>query len=729
MSERDTHMQGLRKAAALWTEGQGEKARALCRLLLTARPDSVEALRLLADVERGLGRREEAYGLLARAIGLDSRSARLHCDLGNLLIEMGRADEAMSAWREALVQDPRMAEAHANLGAALAGQGRMDDALAAIHQAIACAPEDALPHCNLGVVFLRQNRLTDAETAFRQALLKDPELAEALDGLATIFMRLGRNDDALANARRAAELRPRSAAVQFNLGNVLNAVGATDEAIVAYRRAIALAPGLIMAWHNLGNLLNDVGRHGQAAVCFRQVLGRDPTQVAAASGLGLALAVLGRHDEAATSVARGLSTQPDSSLALSLHAWLGLHQPGLAPAMVLERHREWERRIGQRLAGEARPWRVTVEPERQLRIGILSTGLGIGTAGSLTIGGLERLDRARFDLRLYDARPRTDGLAARFRAVGQWHEVATLPDTVLAERIRADAIDILIDLDGHAPGNRLPVFARRPAPVQIAWAGYAGTRGIAAIDRLLTDDVQAPVGADGHFSERLIRLPGLSFSYTPPADAPPIGPLPAGADRPVTFANFGHPLRLSDACLSLWAGVLHAVAGSRLLLCHRGLDDPEVAGRIVNLLGALGIEAGRIDCLGAHSPAEALAIHHRVDLALDSYPVGGAATIGEALWMGVPTLVLPGPGPAGRRAAAMVQAAGFAPWVAKDWAGFIRLAADWATDRKRLAEFRATARARVGASALCDHGRLARALGEALRQAWREWCRDQGAKG
>lgn len=722
----DSHAQGLRKAAALWTEGQGEKARALCRLLLTARPDSTEALRQLAMVERGMGRREEAHNLLRKAIGLAGDDAGLRCELGNLLAEMGRAEDAVAAWREALIRDPHLAEAQANLGGALASLGRMDEALTAIHHAIAEAPDDALPHCNLGLVFLRQNRLSDAEAAFRRALALDEKLAEAHDGLATIALRLGRGDEALAGARQAAALKPRSAALHFNLGNVLTALERPNEAAAAYRHAVTLAPGLVQAWHNLAVALNADGRPGQAAVCFRQALGRDQRNPGAMTGLGAALMQLGRAEEGAALLVKATAAQPEWAALQSLALSLAPYVIGMTPGALLERHRQWDVHIGRRLSADARPVQTVPDPERRLRIGVLSSSLGRTTAGALTLGGLERLERSRMDLLFYAGRWRNDAYAARFRAIGAWHEAAALPDAVLAERVRADAVDILIDLDGHGADNRLPVFARRPAPVQMAWLGYPGTRGLDAIAHLLADETLVPAGNDGHFSERVIRLSGGAASYTPPVDAPPVGTPPAGADRPVSFGCFGHPLKLTDTTLSLWASVLATVGRSRLVLMHRGLDDPEVTARIVNVMAAHGIEPERIECLPEASPDQALAAHHRVDIALDTYPVSGAATVCEALWMGVPVIALPGPTLAGRRAAALLQAAGLAGLIAKDGPGYVRMAAAWAADRKRLAEFRANARARLGASALCDHARLARGLGEALRETWRGWCREQG---
>jgi predicted O-linked N-acetylglucosamine transferase (SPINDLY family) len=297
-------------------------------------------------------------------------------------------------------------------------------------------------------------------------------------------------------------------------------------------------------------------------------------------------------------------------------------------------------------------------------------------------------------------------------------DAAALDDAALAARVRAEDIDILVDLAGHTAGNRLLAFARKPAPVQLTWAGYVGTTGLAAIDWLIADRFHVPPELEPDHVERVLRLPDGYVSYSPPAYAPPVAPLP----DEIVFAAFHNPAKIGARAIALWARVLAAVPGSRLLLKYKTMDSAANRARLAAGFAAHGIAAERLVVEGASPHDRLLARYRDCAIGLDSLPYSGGLTTLEALWMGVPVVTLPGRIFASRHSLSHLCNAGLADLAAGDEAGYVAIARDLALDRARLAALRGTLRARLAASPLLDHARFARGFEAALRAAWRDWC-------
>jgi protein O-GlcNAc transferase len=311
--------------------------------------------------------------------------------------------------------------------------------------------------------------------------------------------------------------------------------------------------------------------------------------------------------------------------------------------------------------------------------------------------------------------------------VAAWRNAADLDDSALCAAIRADGIDILIDLSGHTRFNRLPAFAQRPAPVQVTWLGYSGTTGLQAIDYILGDRWVTPDAETAYLTETAWRLPDSYLCFAPPAAAVSIGPLPAGDDRPLTFGSFNNINKLSDVTLATWARVLAAVPGSRLLLKNGMLEDRALAEELRARFTSLGIAADRLLFKGRDPTAEAhLASYNLVDIALDPFPYNGTTTTVEALWMGVPVLGLRGDRFIAHVGESILATAGLADWVADDADDYVARAAAFAANRPGLADLRRDLRDRLLASPLCDAPRFGRHLEAALREMWKLWCARAG---
>ncbi|MCK8784666.1 glycosyltransferase [Roseomonas sp. NAR14] len=394
-------------------------------------------------------------------------------------------------------------------------------------------------------------------------------------------------------------------------------------------------------------------------------------------------------------------------------------QGGAAP--LLAAGRDIARRVGPpaRVAhGNAR------DPERRLRVGVLSGCLGVHPVGWLTLAGLEALPADGFELACYALRTRRDWLAARYRARATlWRDVADLPDEALAETIRDDGVDVLLDCGGYGEGGRLLALQHRPAPVQVKWVGvqFAST-GLDCVDWMLTDARETPPGFEPFYSERLLRLPDGYVCYTPPPYAPEPGPLPALRNGYVTFGCFNNLAKVTPVTLAAWAEVLRQVPGARLRLRTHALADPATRADFVSRLAALGLDPDRLDLLGGCPHAEMLAAYRDIDIALDPFPYTGGLTVCEALWMGVPVVALAGDGFAARHALSHLGNAGLPGWVAGSVEDYVRLARYRASDLAGLAALRAGLRDQVRQSPLCDAPRFGQALGQALRHAWRDWC-------
>jgi predicted O-linked N-acetylglucosamine transferase (SPINDLY family) len=501
-------------------------------------------------------------------------------------------------------------------------------------------------------------------------------------------------DEAQNTCRRALAVRPDSAEVQNMLGSALRALTRQDEAEAAYRRAIALGPDLADAWHNLGSLLQNQGWLDEADDCFRQALRLRPDLAAA-----------------------------DSSLLMSAQ-----YRCGAAPAELAAQHAAWDRRHAAGLLPAEPPHAPRRDPQQPLRLGFVSPDLGFHPVGTFIVRFLEALDRRQAETYCYSDRTRIDDMTHRIRAASTaWRDVRGLGDEDLARQIRDDRIDVLFDLAGHTGGNRLLVFARRPAPLAVTWLGYVGTTGLSAMDYLIADRYQVPPGAEPHYREKVLRLPDGYVCYDPPGDAPPVGPLPAALHGQVTFGSFNNPAKVTHDVARLWAEILRRVPGARLVLKSTAYGAARTAERVRQWFAAEGISAGRIELRGWSPHRELLAAYHEIDLALDPFPYSGGLTTCEALWMGVPVITCPGETLYSRQSLSPLSSVGLTETVAGTLDEYTEMAVALANDLPRLAALRAGLRPRMAASPLCDGPRFARNLVKLLRRAWRQEMEDSPA--
>nr|WP_295784196.1 tetratricopeptide repeat protein [Rhodoferax sp.] len=617
---------------------------------------------------------------------------------GNALEDAGQLPQALQRYEAAIALEPRFARAHLNRGNALLASGDTDAAVDAFETALAHDPDYAAGHFNLGNAHARLRQPGAATAAYRKAIALNPDFVDAHVALGALLDDGRQYSAAVAHYRLALAIRPGYAEVHSNLGKSLRELGQFEDALAGYGRALEINPGYAEGHSNLGNVLKDLGRLDEALACYRRALELAPAFVEAHSNLLFLL---------------NYRTDADPHLALAEAQRYG--------ASVTEHARSYG------------TWPNSREPGRILRIGFVSGDLRDHPVSYFfegVLAALANMAPCRLELFCYSNHPLYDSTTRRIQSHfdGGWCATEDMTDAALAERMRNDAIDILVDLSGHTAHNRLPVFAMKPAPVQLSWLGYFGTTGVSAMDYLIADPWTLPPSEEANFTERIWRLPETRLCFTPPDVPLEVTPLPALSNGYVTFGCFNNLSKMNDRVVALWAQVLHATPGSRLFLKSPQLKEVSVQQGLCTAFVAHGITLDRLVLEGLSSRAEYLACYQRVDIALDPFPYTGGTTTVEALWMGVPVLTLQGERFLSRQGVGLLMNAGLPEWIASDPADYVLRATAHAADLHALARLRSTLRQQVLASPIFNANDFARHFETALRGMWHAWCSQQAVR-
>ena len=705
-------------------QAQGRLADAVVSFQQAVRlqPDLAAAHNSLGIALAAQGRLAEAMASFQQAVRSKPDWAEPHHNLGIALAAVGKTQEAVACYQQALRLQPGDAGAHNNLGVAWMAQGRLAEAVASIEQALRLQPDYPWAHNNLWLAQKAQGRLVEAVASFQQAVRLQPDLAAAHNNLGIALAAQGRLAEAMASFRQAVRFKPDLAAAHHSLGIAQAAQGELAEAVVSFQQALRLQPDNAEAHNNLGATFKQQGHLAEAEASFQTALRLRPDYSEAYSNLGSALVAQGKVTEGLACYERALRLKPDSAEAHGNRLLALQYRDGVTPSELAEAHAEFGRRLAAPLRATWKPHSNAPDPERRLRLGFVSPDLRRHPVGYFLIRLLENLDRGRGEAICYYSNRPTDELTTRIRAAATtWRQVFGWSDQRLAEQIRADQIDILFDLAGQTAQNGLLVFARKPAPVQVTWAGYAGTTGLEAMDYILADRYEIPPQAEGYYREKVLRMPDGYVCYDPPSYAPPVSPLPVLERGYVTFGSFNNPAKIGPQVVAVWAKILQRLPLARLVLKYQGMDDAAVARRLRELFAGHGIEPGRVELLGWSPHPELLAHYHRIDAALDPFPYNGGLSTCEALWMGVPVLTCPGETFASRHSLTHLSTVGLTETISGTLDEYVELAVSLAGDLPRLAEIRGRLRPQVDASPLCDGKGFADNLMQLLRGVWRDW--------
>jgi predicted O-linked N-acetylglucosamine transferase (SPINDLY family) len=711
----------LEEALALHERGELKQAESIYLAILALDPRHFPATHQLGVIQSQRGSHEAAAEMIGKALQLNPRSALAHLNLGTVLRNLHRYDEAVAHYHLSLLINPRNAETHLNLGIALRWLQRLDEALASFDKALAILPDFPKALINRGSVLQALHKPEEALTSYDRALALQPLDVEALTCRGAVLQELHRPAEALDCLDRALALRPADADAHMNRGTALLDLDRPNEALASIELSLTLKPGQPDALMNRGNALVRLRRLNEALAAFAESLAVLPGNTDTLMNRGFALHLLGRHADAIADFDRVLTIQPSQAVARSAKIFMLDYLPHL----TFQKHQE-ERRMFFRAHAADLPSHPHAHPndrnaDRQLVVGYVSADFRRHSAAASFGPVLKHHNKAGFRIICYSGVLVEDDLTREFQGYAQeWVRCSELSDDELAARIRRDGVDILVDLSGHSYGNRLLVFARKPAPVQVTAWGHGGGTGLPMVDYQFTDPIHIPAWARPLFAESLYDLP-CCITFEPPPFAPTVLNLPARARGFVTFGSLNRFSKITSAQLELWAAILESVPLARLLLKDGGFDDPLIRADILAKFCKHGISAERIEMRGYTPHREHLATYGEVDIVLDTFPQNGGVTTWEALWMGAPVLAMLGNHSSSRTSGAILGALGLGGWVAEDEAGYLALAAARAADLGSLAQFRFGIRERISSSQAGNPQRYTLEVEAAYRAMWNDW--------
>jgi len=667
------------------------------------------------------GRSRDAAELIRRAIQQNPNSLEAHRDLGNVLSSLGEFEQAIAAYREAIRLRPDHADAHNSLGLSLIETKQFDDAVVSFRQAIQIQPAHSSAYNNLASTLVSLGRLQEAHACCLEAIRLNPNLVEAYGNLGNVLCDLGQEEDALPVYREAIRLKPDLAALHRNLGEALRKLGQREDSIAALRTAIRLRPDYALAFNSLGIALVESSQFDEAIASFRHAIRFQPTYSEAYGNLAAALTSIGQINEGVALFQQAIAVDPDNDKAHSNFIQTLHYHPDYDRKAIRDELKRWNQR-------HAKPQNKFIQPHandrtstRRLRIGYVSGDFCNHVAGQNLLPLLRNHDHGQVEVFCYSNLHRGDAITPRFRqCADHWRDVWRLTDAQLAEQIRSDRIDILVDLSVHSAGNRLKAFAQKAAPVQATFAGYPGSTGLDTVDYRLTDPYLDPPGSwDEFYSETSLRLPNSFWCYAPLFSDVPVNPLPAEARGFVTFGCLCNFLKVNPPMLGLWVEILQRVDRSRLMiLCPEGSHREGLRKVFDNA----GIANDRIELATPRVRQKYVQLFHEIDIELDTLPYNGHTTSLDSFWMGVPVVTLVGATVVGRAGLSQLTNLGLTELIALEPRKYIEISVQLAGDLPRLAELRRTLRNRMQASPLTDAVGFARGIEAAYRQMWNRWC-------
>jgi protein O-GlcNAc transferase len=699
--------------------GQLDQAKAEFEKIIAADPRSARAIHSLGVIHSRQGEPAQAIDFMRQAIALDPLVAEYHGVLGNTLVSQGDFPAAAEAYREAVNLAPANPQGHTVLAFVLARLRRFDEAAPVYQRLLELRPNDAQAHNDHGIAFWEIGKPNDAIASFRRAIELKPDFIWPLENIVNALQLQGRYEDACSVCRQVLATNPANPILHLQLGNALAAMGNDEEAIRVYRECIRLKPDLADAHNAMGNALHRLDRLDEAAEAIRRAIAISPSVASFHNNLGNVFKDSADPDCASESYAKAVVLAPTSAIIHSNALYAKCFSPACDSAALLQEAGKWNAQHAAPLIREIKTHANARTSNRRLRIGYVSPDFRWHAVGRYFVPALQWHNRNEFEIFCYSDVKSPDSLTRRMQTWSDvWRNAVTLNDEQLAETIRQDQIDILVDLTLHMATNRMLVFARKPAPVQVTWLGYPGTTGLGTMDYRLTDPYLDPPGeTDAFYSEKSIRLPSTFWCMDPDAEEfvqPEVNELPAIQNGYITFGCFNNFCKINQPLLELWSRVLDAVPGSRMRLLATTGSRREWVSHVL---------ANRVDFVSRERRLNYLKFHNQIDIGLDTLPYNGHTTSIDSLWMGVPVVTLIGKTVAGRAGFSQLSNIGLPELAATTPQQFVELAANLAADLPRLAELRRTLRDRTRASPLMQGERFAQDIESAYREIWLTYCK------
>jgi protein O-GlcNAc transferase len=691
----------LNLAIEYYRGAQLQAAETCLRKVVTWQPDSPDGWNLLGVVAAQQKQYLTARECIQRAIAINPRTASFHSNLGNVYLEQQDFKQAIGCYLQAIHLNPQDTDTQKkltigcekllDLGIEHHRSGRREEAADCYQGVLKGQPDRADAWHLWGVIASEQDDFSLAIKRINRAIAIHPNAVSFYNNLANIYLRQQQFEQAIATGERSIQLKPDDPAIHALVGMAYEDLRWFGKAIGYYQASLQLQPDNPDVRCRLGRLFKAQGRIPEAIECYRQ----------------------------------GLSHESTHSLAYINLLTTWNYSSETDPAEIFAEYQKWAQIYPAPLGKLIQPLDRDRHPDRKLRIGYVSGDFYAHAVAFFFAPLLFAHDRSQFEIICYANNRHQDATTQRLQASADgWREIHTLKDGEVADLIRQDRIDILVDLSGHTKNNRLPVFAQKPAPIQATYIGYPNTTGIGTIDYRIVDAKTDPMGQTEHLhTEELIRLPDSFLCYQPLAEAPEIAPPPVLHSQQITFGSFNKLAKVSPESIAYWSEILKAVPHSRLLIKAKPLVDPDTRDYIYQQFYHHEIRPERLELLGwLPDPSQHLDIYNRVDIALDTFPYNGTTTTCEAMWMGVPVVTLGGKTHVSRVGLSLLSSVGLGELIATSPQEYIQTAIDLADNLERLQQLRSTLRDRMQKSPLTNGKLITRSLEDAYRQIWQKWC-------
>jgi predicted O-linked N-acetylglucosamine transferase (SPINDLY family) len=685
------------------------------------KPDFFEAMSSFADILLKQGKYVEAIQCYEKFLSVIPDSALTFYNLGVAYKHCHDLAKAIDCYQNAITLNPSFAEAYCNMGNILFEQKKLTDSMNCYRKTLEINPGYYNAYYGLGILLEEQNKLDEALDCYRKVISLQPDHADAYGNLGNILVTHGKLDEAICSYQKALELQPLSVSSWVNLGNIFKGKGILEEALACYQKALEFEPGLVEAHINLGNVLKDQGHLDAAIDSYQKALILNPESAEAYNNMGGIFKERGNLNAAIDYFRKALLLKPDdavihSNLLLALQYSASIDFPD-----IFSEHLRFAERFEEPLKKHWQPHLNIRDPDRKIKVGYVSGDFRNHAVAYFIEPLLAHHDKSKIEIFCYYNHTLHDTHTKRIAAhSNHWIPCSGMSDESLAERIRTDEIDILVDLSGHTAHNRLLVFARKPAPLQASWIGYVGSTGLTAMDFRITDSYMDPHGITEQFhTEKLVRLSDTSVIYSPDTDCPPVNQLPALTSNELVFASLNSLSKVNQPTIDLWGQILYALPHARLMLAN--VKDNETRQRLLEMFCQAGITTERLTLQPRMSSFDYMKMHQNIDIALDPFPYNGGATTLHSLWMGVPVITLAGNHMVSRYGVSLMSRVGLEEFITYSKEEYLQRAIQLAHNLSDLNHIRQSLRSRMSAPSNNPEN-ITRKFEAAYRDMWKAWC-------
>ncbi len=639
--------------------------------------------------------------------------------------QAGNPGRAESICLEILKERSDNAEVLYFLGVIYFQSGNYDPAIKYIEKSLLFNEANADAYHILGMAFQAEGRLDSAIQCYQKAIQINPNYVEAYSNLGNAVKEKGLLDQAINYYQNAIRLNPNLSVAYRNLGVAHQEKGNLDEAIGYYQTAVRLDPDSAGTYHLLGYAFMQQNRLHEAVDSYRMSLRINPDSAAVLSNLGSALGHQGKLDEAEDCLKRAIQIGPNYLNAYETFIMMMNYDARYDARSIYSEHLKFAEKFAKPLSSVIAPHTNEKSLDRRLKIGYVSPDFKQHSVAYFIEPALNVHNRELFQILCYSNGPVQDEVTMRLQHYSdEWRNIAGTSDEQAVELIRKDGIDILVDLAGYSSNNRVLLFARKPAPVQVSWIGYPATTGLSTMDYKIVDSYTDPPGTTEQFhTEKLVRMPGSFLCYMPDRDSPAVDALPALASGHITFGSFNNLAKVSPMLIETWTKILKMIPGCRLVMKAKSLSDRSTRDYVMELFTRKNVEADRLELLSWEPSVRGhLDLYNRIDIGLDTFPYNGTTTTCEALWMGVPVITLAGNTHASRVGVCLLSNIGIPELIAETYDEYVEIAINLAADIKRLKTLRGSLRAMMASSPLTDAKRFVGNLETCFRTMWKKWC-------